>query len=365
MTKETPTTPFFPLSYPFAFPFSPSEHIAITDSDTASPYIIGKLCRFDRTLSGQGTKIAFVCAFGSPTLQDDLDEFCRTYLLDLRRISVHYPLGTPSYFTDSWTAESSLCSQWIQAFCPKAELFAVFSPTDSIKDLAFCACYASDELYADVVCMSFGCDEFRGQKELSRSFSQKSGKTVFVAASGNDCTRVFFPGSSAGVICIGQSYSRVNPKTGQRTGLEYASPFCSGGVSEYEKAPAHQRIFKGISDMSGEMRACPDFCMCLPSNIPVCTYISGKGFTKANGTSLCCALGSCLCSHILEKNPPSLDKSNLSGYFYAIAGGTSYSKPQYYFNDITLGASTKFRASTGWDFCTGLGSANGAMLAKG
>ncbi len=365
MTKETPTTPFFPLSYPRAFPFSPPENTVITGADTASPYIIGKLCRFDRTLSGKGTKIAFVCAFGSPTLQSDLDEFCRTHSLQKRKISIHYPLGTPLFFTDSWTAESSLCSQWIHAFCPNAELFAVFSPTDSIYDLASCAKYASDELCADVVCMSFGCDEFRGQKELSAYFLKNCGKTVFVAASGNNCRKVFFPGTGAGVLCVGQSYSRVNPETGERVGLEYASEACSGGVSEYEKAPAHQRIFKGISDMSGEMRACPDFCMCLPSNITVCTYISGKGFTKANGTSLCCALGTCLCSHVLEKNSPSLDRSNLARYFYALAGGVSYSKPQYYFNDITFGGNAKHRAKEGWDFCTGLGSANGALLAKG
>ncbi len=365
MTKETPTTPFFPLSYPTAFPFSPCVHSSTDPADSASPWLIGKLCGFDRSLSGNGTKIAFVCAFGSQTLQSDIDEFCRIYSLPKRKIQIHYPLGMPSFYTDSWTVESSLCSQWIHAFCPKAELYAVFSPTDNIYNLISCAEYAAEVLCVDVVCMSFGCDEFRGQSELGKCFSKNNGKTVFVAASGNNCRKVFFPGSSAGVICVGQSSLRVNPKTWERVGLEYASQTCSGGVSRYESMPAHQLVFGDISQMSQGFRACPDFCMSLPQNIPVCTYISGKGLIQANGTSLCCALGSCLCSHILEKNSPSLDKTNLARYLYTLAGGVSYSNPQYYFNDITLGGNAKFSAKVGWDFCTGLGSARCAMITNG
>lgn len=361
MTTETPTTPFFPLSYPDAFPFSPPCSLQQEPENSASPRLIGTLNRFDRTLSGKGVKIAFICAFGSLTLENDLDTFLKTYGLPNVNISLHYPLGTPFYHTSSWTSESSLCSQWISAFCPNAEIFGVFSPSDNIFDLIACALYASKELSADVICMSFGCREFKGQEELCTLLCSASERSIFVSASGNSANNVFFPSTCAYVVSVGKCCIRAIPQSLSSVGIEYASKDSSSGFSRYAKIPFHQQLMlNGNKDCY--FRSCPDFCMRLPSNISPAIFISGSGFIKANGTSLCCVLATCMLSQLLESNPKSFNsKSSISRYLYTLAGGESYDFSQYYFSDITLGQN----AHRGFDTSTGLGAANAAIICKG
>lgn len=361
MTTETPTTPFFPLSYPDAFPFSSPCSLPLNPEDSASPYLIGSLNRFDRTLSGKDTKIAFICAFGSVTLKNDLVTFLKTYNLPNADISFHYPLGVPSYHTPSWTAESSLCSQWISAFCPDAEIFGVFSPSDNIFDLIACAVYACDVLHADVICMSFGCIEFMGQKELCSLICKASERSIFVSASGNSANNVFFPSTCAHVVSVGKCCIRAIPQSFSSVGIEYASKDSSSGFSRYAKIPFHQQLMRnGNTDCY--FRSCPDFCMRLPSNVYPAIFVSGKGFIKANGTSLCCALASCMFSYLLEKNPMSFDgKSSILRYLYTLAGGKNYNVSQHYFTDIKLGSD----AVIGFDTSTGLGAVNCHAVCNG
>lgn len=361
MTTETPTTPFFPLSYPDAFPFSPPCSLQQEPENAASPRLIGTLNRFDRNLSGKGVKIAFICAFGSLTLENDLDTFLKTYGLPGANISLHYPLGTPFYHTSSWTSESSLCSQWISAFCPDAEIFGVFSPSDSIFDLIACALYASKELSADVICMSFGCREFKGQDELCALLCSASERSIFVSASGNSANNVFFPSTCAHVVSVGKCCIRAIPQSFSSVGIEYASKDSSSGVSRYAKIPFHQQLMRN-GNKDCYFRSCPDFCMRLPSNVYPAIFVSGKGFIKANGTSLCCALASCMFSHLLEKNPMSFDgKSSISRYLYTLAGGKHYNVSQHYFTDIKLGSD----AFIGFDTSTGLGAVNCFAVCNG
>lgn len=362
MTTETPTTPFFPLSYPDAFPFSPPCSLQREPENSASPRLIASLNRFDSSLSGKGVKIAFICAFGSVTLENDLDTFLKTYGLPDTNISLHYPLGTPFYHTSSWTSESSLCSQWISAFCPNAEIFGVFSPSDNIFDLIACAIYASEELSADVICMSFGCKEFKGQEELCALLCSASERSIFVSASGNTCGSVFFPSSCKCALSVGKCNVRAVAEDLIPAGLEHVSSDSSSGCSRYTKVPFHQSLMRKNTADNSVFRSCPDFCMRLPSNISPAIFISGSGFIKANGTSLCCVLATCMLSQLLESNPKSFNsKSSISRYLYTLAGGESYDFSQYYFSDITLGQN----AHRGFDTSTGLGAANAAIICKG
>ena len=52
-------------------------------------------------------------------------------------------------------------------------------------------------------------------------------------------------------------------------------------------------------------------------------------------------------------------------FLYEKAGKTSYSEPQYYFSDVTIGSNGIYSAKRGYDLCTGLGAPVGDMLIKG
>ena len=49
-------------------------------------------------------------------------------------------------------------------------------------------------------------------------------------------------------------------------------------------------------------------------------------------------------------------------YLYTLAGKTQYSKPQYAFNDITIGTNGVYDALIGYDMCTGLGAPIGRQI---
>src|SRR5437660_389977 len=66
------------------------------------------------TGTGTGQTIAIVEAYGSSTIQSDLNKFCTTFGLPTTTLSIYYPQGVPAPNT-LWALETTLDVQWAHA----------------------------------------------------------------------------------------------------------------------------------------------------------------------------------------------------------------------------------------------------------
>lgn len=355
--------PRYPISKPDLLPFMPAAdkfdktpgEYGITPRCAAKAYGFPVNRKYDRKL-----KIAMIEAFRNDTLENDLDVFCGTFGICKNTVNIHFPSGKSAVAKDAWIAESSLDVQWVNALCPNQELHAVFSYDGSFERMYEAVKYASEEIRADIVLMCFGTREFLSQGEIS-SYFRNSG-SVFVAASGDTGGNVFFPSSSSGVISVGGSTCEISAD-GKIITRHRAWKNGGGGKSIYEKIPYFQQAFLPIESMSEGFRALPDVCFYAGTEPGAFVYISrpsrnrsvNGGWTTAGGTSLAASCICALCAHILLSEPAGIEKNRLLPYFYACAGASSYSEPQYCFDDVKTGSNGKYFAKDGWDFCTGLG----------
>lgn len=81
--------------------------------------------------TGKGQTIVIVDSYGSPTVQQDLDQFSDTFGLPRTTIKIIYPNGTPTFNNSvngspvGWAFETSLDVQWAHAIAPDANIVLV------------------------------------------------------------------------------------------------------------------------------------------------------------------------------------------------------------------------------------------------
>lgn len=303
--------------------------------------------------TGVGKKIALIFAYSQPNLQNDLDVFSETFNLPkktLEMISFAAPFTGPDYH---WAIEANLDVQWAHAIAPDANLIIIFSKSTVISDM-FDAIEHSLTLGANIVSMSWGTEEFTGQRlfedRLRKMVLEKN--VIFTASSGDTGGVVFYPAVSEYVIGVGGTTLFLD-KLGRRIGEERAWINGGGGTSVYLTIPPWQRRFYNINEMTEGFRGTPDSAFLADPNTGVALYMSSDfrgngGWTVSGGTSI----GSPCMAGILA----SAKHHKYPEHLYNIAGKYFYNYPQYYFNDITQGNNINFYAKKGYDFCTGLGT---------
>jgi len=83
--------------------------------------------------NGTGQTIVLVDAYGSPTVQQDLDRFSDTFSLPRTTVEIIHPDGTPTFNNSvrgaqvGWAVETSLDVQWAHAIAPNAHIVLVAS----------------------------------------------------------------------------------------------------------------------------------------------------------------------------------------------------------------------------------------------
>lgn len=365
---ETPTTPRYPIFKPDTVPFiTGSEIYTETRISGYTPQMIKTAYGFGSDIDCTGMKIAVVEAYKNTNIQNDINMFSREFGLPNVTLDIHYPDGMSEFSTRRWILESSLDTQWIHALCTGAEISVVFAKNENMDSMFSAMRYAAN-LGADVVSMSFGTPEFVSQGEIS-SFMNSS-DSIFVAAAGDVGGMVFFPSSSPYVLSVGGTKLTLL-ENGMRVYEETAWSFGGGGPSKYAKIPPWQLVFADIEEMTKGFRATPDTAFSASSSPGAAVYITQlentatAGWTTASGTSFGAAAFAAIVAGLLKKKPSSLSGKNVQRYLYALAGGTKYDLPQYYFNDITLGNNVRYSAKIGWDFCTGLGSPRVRQILQG
>jgi subtilase family serine protease len=303
--------------------------------------------------NGSGSVLAVVVAYGSASMQSDLNVFCSQYGLPTTTLSIVYPSGQPRAKDSGWASETMLDVEWSHAMAPGAKIVVVVSPDDSLSNLLAAVNYAVTSSKADVVSMSWGTQEFFGELASDSYFNHPG--TSFVAAAGDSASVVDWPAASPYVLAVGGTSLQINSLTGSISS-ETAWGSGGGGVSRYEQLPAFQA---GFNVNSG--RGIPDVSYVADPYTGVNVYLTDPitqtgGWAVYGGTSV----GTPQWAALLAR------RKSLGN-----AGGTMFQSNLYaecksglspWLRDITSG-SNGHPATTGYDLSTGLGSPNAAQLA--
>ena len=310
-------------------------------------------------VTGTGQKIAIVDAYGDPSIQTDLNNFCQYYGIASTTVQILYPQGKPRSSNSGWALETALDVEWAHAIAPGATIIVSVAKSASNSDLIG-AVDAAVAAGAKVVSMSWGGSEFSGQATYDSHFN-KAGVT-FIASSGDsgESTGVEWPAVSPYVIGVGGT-SLYLDANGNRTAPESAWSGSGGGIStRYTTVPAFQAGWQSW----GGGRGVPDVSLVADPNTGVGVaygrYLYWVGGTSAGAPQWAAlvALSNQAQGSLLTGGPAALYQlagtapSINPGSFLDISSGNNGTDP----DDFSI---------TGYDLVTGLGSPKAVSLVPG
>ena len=334
-----------------------------------------------KRITGAGSSITVIDAYGSPTIRQDLQAFEHAWGLPATHLHILSPFGV--HGSDrTWISETSLDVEWVHALAPGATINLVLAKTSNDVDLYKALAYAVQHNLGDIVSLSYGENESCVDPKLRRAehlvFKEGTQKGMtFLVATGDfgsvqlSCNNktyqqaVSFPADDPLVTAVGGTALTANAATGHyvsETAWNESGAFnkaTGGGYSTLYAAPVYQQGIVGAA----RGRGVPDLALnaSVSGGVLVYEHNSSTGHTGINimgGTSAAApelagilADGVQLAHHRLGSINPALYKLGASSLYHKVMHDIST-------GDNTL-ASTGFagyRAGPGWDPATGWGS---------
>lgn len=306
---------------------------------------------------GTGQVIALVEAYGSPTIQNDLNVFSRQFGLPAATVQIVYAGAKPRNGNAGWALETSLDVEWAHALAPKAKIIVAVASSASISNL-ISAVDAAVKAGATVVSMSWGGAEFSGEASYDTHF-QKS-RVTFLASSGDNGAGAQWPAVSPSVTSVGGTALYLDAY-GNVTAPETGWSGSGGGLSAYFARPAFQNGWQASA-----FRAFPDVALVADPNTGVTVYDSTSYFGQAGwfqigGTSASAPMWGAIIA-LANQQRVAVGKPPLTGSdmaLYLTAGkrtSTGVSLYGYYFFDVTAGSNGGFSCTPKFDDVTGLGT---------
>jgi subtilase family serine protease len=321
---------------------------------------------------GGSNTIAVVDAYDDPDAASDLGVFSAQFDLPIPtryNFTVVYASGSkpPEDPTGGWEAEESLDVQQAHAMAPSAKIYLVEANSDSNTDLYHAVDVATNLVICGKTNCPFGGGQGKGEVSMgwgSNEWSQElfydhhfnhEGVVYFAAA--GDAPGVEYPCTSPNVVCVGGTSTARSLSTGDLL-YQVAWMDASGGSSAYEGIPYYQnpissivRSFRGVPDVSFDGN--PTTGVWIYDSFPQ-EYAPGEYYPIGWGVYGGTSVGSPSVAGIV----------NAAGHFYSSSFTeleTIYSNraDTSDFTDVTLGYCgpyVGFIATTGWDFCTGVGT---------
>ncbi|HWB58290.1 MAG TPA: S53 family peptidase [Chthoniobacteraceae bacterium] len=293
---------------------------------------------------GAGQKIAIIDAYGSPTIQNDLNVFCTQFGIAKTTVNIVYPQGKPGHVDDGWAMETSLDVEWAHATAPASQIILVVAKSDGFNDLLGAIDYAV-ALGANEVSMSWGSPEFNGETYYDSHFNKPG--VWFTASAGDSGSGVMWPAVSPYVIGVGGTTLKLTAQGGVVS--ETAWDGSGGGYSAFEPRPGYQN---GWNAKKG--RGVPDVSYVADPETGLSVYISTgspKGWVQVGGTSVGAPQWAALIAIANGFHTFAPGDSVVSSLY--VVGGLDYA---YFFRDVTKGNNGGFDALPKYDFVTGLGS---------
>ncbi len=247
------------------------------------------------------------------------------------------------------------------AIAPQANIVLIEANSESTSDVFKAMSAAQNYPGVSVVSMSWGYNESDSfiQKNLpaydSTYLTTPAGHTpiTFVAATldNGSSDGVFWPAISPNVVGVGGTVLTTTNSAGNYKG-ETGWSYSTGGISKYEPQPSYQ---KGVVAQSTTMRTNPDVSYAA-TNFAVYDTAGGyNGWYQASGTSAGTpqwAALIALADQEREANDllPLSSTQTLDALYQFAASDPSY------FHDITTGSNGAYKAGTGYDLVTGIGT---------
>lgn len=350
------------------------------------------------SLTGAGQTIVIVDAYGSPTVQSDLQVFDQMFGLPDPVLNVIYPGGAPVYNPlqnhdeVAWAEETSLDVQWAHALAPAAAIDLVVAANNNGNVLNLAQQYALDHHLGTVMSLSFGADEasIAGQgnnlqlqqaDQIYRSAAQQ-GVTVFAAAGDGGATDGYtqpnasFPASDPNVTAVGgtdlflgnnghyQSETVWNDSDPSLCpfGCQYGPFGATGGApSSIFTAPSYQQA---LSKMTQRTTADVSYNASVYTAVMVYLGFMGSqsGLYYFGGTSEGAPQWAAITA--LANQATGTSQGFLNPKLYAIGSNSQLYKKV--FHDVTVGNNgfdgPGFSAESGYDLPTGLGTPDVARL---
>jgi subtilase family serine protease len=355
--------------------------------------------------NGAGKTIVIVDAFGSPSIQGDLQGYDAVWGIPDPNFTVVTPYGNASATSDpddvaGWGLETSLDVEWAHSIAQGANIVLVVSKSDQDADILAATKYAVDNNLGDVISQSFGEAEqcvdpsiLSQQHAMFRKAVQK-GITLF-ASSGDfgagdpacDADPTVFPpplikavsspASDPNVTAVGGTDLNADPPTGKYISestwneTDELGPEASGGGGKSVKY--REPLYQILAQHSG-VREVPDvsYNAAVLHGVIVAdtSFQPGGAFWLVGGTSSGSPQWAAITSivdQIAKRrsgniNPAlyalSLLPSKLNP-FHDIADGSNNTVP-----DDMGGTIQGYSATRGYDMATGIGSPNIGAIAK-
>jgi subtilase family serine protease len=332
-------------------------------------------------ITGKGSSITIIDAYGSPNIRKDLQTFDATWGLPDPQLNVIAPYGILG--SDSaWISETSLDVEWAHVMAPSATINLVLARDSNDYDIYKVLAYAVKHNLGDIISLSFGenenCVDPRLRQAEHRVFSEATSKGMTLLAATGDfgsvqlaCDSsafekaVSFPADDPLVTAVGGTTLLADAVTGRyirETAWNESSTYnkaTGGGYSKIYRQPAFQR---GIVEQTTG-RAVPDISLNASVNGGLIVFESHRPGTRPiinimGGTSAAAPELAGILADGVQMMHHRLGAINSALYRL----GTSNSYPLA-MNDIVSGDNillssglNGYRAHQGWDAATGWGS---------
>ncbi len=353
------------------------KRLARATAQAFSPLEVAALYDFPKGFDGKGETIA-ILEFGGGYRAADLAKYFATLGVKapvVTAVSVGGAHNTPTGNANSADGEVVLDIEVAGAVAPGAQIVVYFAPnTDDGFINALYAAIHDNLRRPGIVSISWGGPETNSTQQSWKDYDSACidaaalGITICAAAGDHGSAdtdpatkraNVDFPASSPHVLACGGTHLEGkgttisaetvwNSKDGWATG---------GGVSEVFALPAYQRkagVPKAANKGGKAGRGVPDVAANADSATGYRVLIDGAQ-QVVGGTSAAAPLWAGLIACLNQAKKTRL--GFLHNKLYALGPGRGL-------RDITVGDNGAYKAKPGWDPCTGLGSPDGATLAK-
>lgn len=299
--------------------------------------------------TGAGETIAIVDAYGSPTMQNDLNAFSSKFGIPSANLTIAYPNGKPKKTDGGWALETSMDVEWAHAIAPGAKILLVVAKSPSDTYLMNAINYATSH-GAKVVSNSWGGSESYNENNYDSYFNH-SGVT-YLASSGDSGSGVEWPASSPYVVSAGGTTLNVDSTGTYESETGWSGS--GGGLSTYVSIPDYQ---KSVSNIVGNYRGNPDISWVSDPNTGATVYDTTSyegqaGWFQVGGTSLSSPSLAGVVALIDQSLGHSLDSYGFLTDLYA-ATSSSYDTD---YHDVTSGSNGDYNAESGYDLVTGIGT---------